>query len=305
MFNSRKNMLMKNIGENVLIDNLKCGFCGCRNFYVLKKYSVKPDINFIKCKKCGAVTYDKLYSQEALDKIYSKYHYFAENNAHLVTFYGTDRFARHLSKFVDFPGRDKIKILDFGGGNGALSYFTAKQIKKKNPGISVEITVVDYCRKLYCPSDLADITMKRVFPISAVQEKYDLIIASAVIEHLPELGLDIKKLFLCLCGGGYIYFRTPYIYPLWRDLQKVGIDYNTLYPEHIWDLGGKWYEHLPKYINNSKTKIDLIVSRPSIVEKNFRSNFFIALVSYLLKAPWYVFHWWPYVGGWEAVFKKR
>lgn len=304
MFHSRKKMLMRDIKENVLIDNTKCGFCGCRKFNVLKQYSEKPDIFFIKCKKCGAVTYNKLYSQEALDKLYADYHYFSENNTYAVTFYGTDRFARHLSKFVDFTGRTKIKILDFGGGDGTLSYFTAKQIKKKNPEMSIEITVVDYCKELYCPDDATGITMKNIFPIHAVEEEYDFIIASAIIEHLLELSLDIKKIFSCLRVGGYAYFRTPYMYPLWRELQKIGIDYNTLYPEHIWDLGDKWYAFLPTYVKDGKAELDLIVSKPSIVQKSFRSNFLIALVSYALKAPWYVFHRWPYVGGWEAVYKK-
>lgn len=106
-------------------------------------------------------------------------------------------------------------------------------------------------------------------------------------------------------GGGYAYFRTPYMYPLWRDLQRIGIDYETLYPEHIWDLGEKWYAFLPAYIKDGKTKIELIVSKPSIVQESFKSHFLTALASYVLKAPWYVFHWWPYVGGWEAVYKKR
>lgn len=206
MFQKRQEMLLRGIDESALVDNKKCGFCGCRKFNVLKQYSKRPDIYFIKCKKCGAVTYNKLYAQEALDKLYADYHYFSENKGHSVTFYGTDRFARHLSGFVDFSGRDRIRILDFGGGNGAVSYFTAKQIKKKNPNMLVEITVVDYCGELYRTDDRDGIVMKKAFPIYEVRGEYDFIIASAIIEHLPDLGADIKKLFSCLRGGGISIF---------------------------------------------------------------------------------------------------
>ena len=103
--------------------------------------------------------------------------------------------------------------------------------------------------------------------------------------------------------NGIMYFRTPYIYPLYRWLKRIGVEYDTLFPAHIWDLGGKWWRKLPQMLGLG-ANIKIIASRPSIVEKSFKSHFFIALASYLLKAPWFICHMWPFVGGWEAIYKK-
>lgn len=297
-------VLAYNIEESDLIKNEKCGFCESTEFISLQQYFQKPDIHFVKCKNCGAVTYDKQFSQAALDKMYSNYEYHSEDEVQSVTFYGSERFAKHISKYVDFAEKDKVKILDFGGGDGALAYFTALQLKKRNPKMIIEILVVDYCNSLY-KSDRSDgITMRHDFPLSKVEEEFDLIIASAIIEHLPKPAEEVKKLFTLLTGGGYIYFRTPYVYPLWRDLRRFGITYKTLYPQHIWDLGGGWYDGLVSYVKYEKEDIHLILSKPSIVEESFKINFWIALASYVLKAPWYICHKWPYTGGWEAIYKK-
>lgn len=180
------------------------------------------------------------------------------------------------------------------------------QLRKKISQISIEILVVDYCNHLYKTDGSDGIIMKHAFSLNDVdvKEKFDLIIASAVIEHLPKPADDIKKLFILLRMGGYIYFRTPYVYPLWRDLKRIGITYYMDYPIHIWDLGGKWYENLASYVKYEKKDIRLILSKPSVVEESFKNNFWLALVSYILKAPWYVCHRWSYVGGWEAIYKK-
>lgn len=199
-------VLAYNIEESDLIKNEKCGFCESTEFISLQQYFQKPDIHFVKCKNCGAVTYDKQFSQAALDKMYSNYEYHSEDEVQSVTFYGSERFAKHISKYVDFAEKDKVKILDFGGGDGALAYFTALQLKKRNPKMIIEILVVDYCNSLY-KSDRSDgITMRHDFPLSKVEEEFDLIIASAIIEHLPKPAEEVKKLFTLLTGGGVYIF---------------------------------------------------------------------------------------------------
>lgn len=108
-------MFVIQIEESVLVKNVKCGFCGSTEFITLQQYSKKPDIHFVKCRNCGAITYDRQFSQDALDKINFNYQYHSEDAAQSVTFYGAERFAKHINKYIDFTDKRTVKILDFGG----------------------------------------------------------------------------------------------------------------------------------------------------------------------------------------------
>lgn len=301
------NIKASEIKEEQLVRIERCGICGCDSFRKLICFSESPQINYIICKGCGAVTFDKILNQKAIDELYtSDVQYYKDDNSKesggSITFYGSRRFARHLLKHYSLK-KDRYKILDFGGGDGELAYSVASELLDKYGCDKADITVVDYTDSLYITKN-ERISIKHVFPLEKLNEgDFDIIIARGIIEHIPNPGVDIRKLFDLLGARGIIYFGTPYIYPLRRDLQRFGIEYDTLYPAHIWDLGGKWYNKLPQYVG-SKANISILSSRPSIVEKSFRSHFFIALASYILKSPWYICHKWPYVGGWEAVYEK-
>lgn len=297
------------IKEDNLINVQSCGICGSIEFKKLIRHSSNPDVNYIKCCKCGAVTFDRILNQNAIEKMYSSdvQYYKDDDSAESggnITFYGSSRFAKHLLRKYKASKKDAFRLLDFGGGDGELAYAVARELQKKYKYDHSEIVVVDYTNKLYNTKD-EKIKMKSAFPLESIEkgEKFDIIIASGVIEHIPKPGADIKRLFGLLNDNGILYFRTPYIYPLRRDLKKIGIEYDSLYPAHIWDLGGKWWNSLPDYVGY-EGDVKLVSSRPSIVEKSFKSHFLIALASYVLKAPWFICHFWPYVGGWEAIYKK-
>ena len=53
-----------------LIDTTECGCCGNKEFRKLLPLYDKPAINYIQCSKCGAVTYDRVYSQKGIDEMY-------------------------------------------------------------------------------------------------------------------------------------------------------------------------------------------------------------------------------------------
>ena len=304
------NIKASEINEEYLINNNVCGICSSNSFTKLIRCSEKPYINYIKCNKCGAVTFDKIPDQNVIDKLYSTdTQYYKDDKSDEsggnITFYGSTRFARHLLKKYKINKTDNFRILDFGGGDGELAYAVARELYRKCRYNHAEIIVVDYTSSSY-KTKHRKVTMSTAFPLESIEngDKFDIIIASGVIEHIPSPGADIYRLFSLLKKNGICYFRTPYIYPLRKDLSRFGIEYDNLYPAHIWDLGGKFWQRLPQNVGY-KGDIELICSRPSIVEKSFKSHFFIALASYLLKAPWYICHLWPYVGGWEVFYKKN
>lgn len=58
--------------EAALVKIKNCGCCGGDKFDRLNDFSTIPDINIIRCKKCGAITYDKIYNQEEIDLLYQE-----------------------------------------------------------------------------------------------------------------------------------------------------------------------------------------------------------------------------------------
>ena len=297
------------IKDKDLISVKKCGVCGAEELRPIGIFRETPEIHFVRCPKCQAVTYDRILSQEATDAMYNDEEYYYEDTDEegSVTFYGTERFARHLMKYCRTIGQKPVlRLLDFGGGDGSVSYCLAKLLCEKYTNTRFEITVVDYTEKLY-KKDEDRITMCHRSPKESIaDEKFDILIASAVLEHISVPGETFEMLFSLMGEGSVLYFRTPYRYPLHRLVRKFGVNLDMLYPGHIWDFGGDaWWRRLPNLIGADKAGVSLLASRPSIVEKTFRTHFFVALVSYMMKAPGFLFRGWKYAGGWEAVYIKH
>lgn len=312
--NIGKNMVKQNksgLEDGDFIRVKKCGVCGGHKFKILGQYLKSPKINFVRCTNCNAVTYDKYLSAEKAHELYKHYKYFGDSARDgCVTFYGYKRFAKHLYRLFMRAGegwslKDEIHILDFGGGDGSLSAALAEYMIQKKLCRMAKIMVIDYCESLHAPHHRA-VRLEHLQSLEQLAENkhYDIVIASAVFEHLPKPGAAMKKLFGAVKEGGVMYIRTPYKYPFRVSLAKLGIGYDLQYPEHLWDFGGYgWWKDLAGKIGCRQ--MVLAVSQPSIVESSFRVHFLAALAAYALKAPGYVMHKWPYVGGWETVFVKR
>ncbi|MBQ8172153.1 MAG: methyltransferase domain-containing protein [Oscillospiraceae bacterium] len=305
-------VLPQDINTECLIDNKICGCCSGKDFTKLTTLYEKPLINYIRCNTCDAVTFDRVYSDETIDSLYDPENYYDDYNSKgnsNITFYGAERIGKHIIKLCgnSLPGtnKEKISILDFGGGSGEIAYATAKELLKKNKYSEIEILVVDYEQKLYC-SDDETIKLSQTFPLFSISDRtFDLVIASAVIEHLPNVGEIMRKLFELTAKNGILYFRTPYVFPLFNALKRLRIHLNTGFPAHIWDLGKSWWDDAPAHVGYKNGDIKVIRSKPAIVEKSFRSAPVGALISHLMKSVWYIFRKWPFVGGWEALLKKE
>ncbi|MDX4050851.1 methyltransferase domain-containing protein [Aliarcobacter skirrowii] len=138
-----------------------------------------------------------------------------------------------------------------------------------------------------------------------VYESYDFVIASAVLEHIPDFYKTITTLFSMVKENGYFYARTPYVEPFMRLSNKI----DMTYPGHLYDLGGNYWNNIIKTYNLNAV---ILNSRPSIVESGFNQSFFRTLMAYILKVPGYLESkffptknkiYWKWVGGWEIYLK--
>ena len=138
-----------------------------------------------------------------------------------------------------------------------------------------------------------------------LSKKYNIVLASGVLEHIPQMNKVVKSLFSCIEKNGFFYARTPFMSPF----KKVFRNIDLPYPAHVHDLGASFWN---RFIDTFQLKAKLLVSRPSIVETEFSKAFFITLISYLSKFPAKLETkllrnkkdmLWNYYGGWEVVVK--
>jgi len=203
------------------------------------------------------------------------------------------------------PCGSPIRILDFGGGDGSLSILIAGQLTNSGSCPGASIDVIDYARSA-TPADRR-IAIRHADSLDDVAPlKYDLVLASSIMEHIPDARTEFERLFRAIAPGGRMYARTPWIAPLFACLKRFSLSFDFTFPAHVHDFGKAFWEGLTDRMGLDSTYLRLTHSRPSPVESGFREAPLRTTAAYLLKAPWYL---WPrsydFVGGWEVMFENR
>jgi SAM-dependent methyltransferase len=284
-----------------------CPFCLSIKRAVVNELQKDPVINLLLCRDCHAVSVSRMPTAETISSFYNSYYheksYYGQEKK--VTFDLTRKFARHLvgiaSQYID---GQQLSILDFGGGDGSMAVELAKEFLKRGRS-KIDITVVDY-NELLSPVDDDRICLKHAMDIEALpKETYTLVIASAVLEHLPQPGKILSNLLDLVKIRGLLYARTPYMLPLMKAASAVGLQWDFHYPSHLHDLGASFWNGVFSHINLHH-KFEIIISQPSIVETSFKNHFVRTLSAYTLKLPWYLIgNHYKMVGGWEVFALKK
>ena len=241
---------------------------------------------------------------EALARYYKNYYCEKEEK---ITINAPTRIAAHIykhSKFVsNLSDSSGISILDYGGGDGTISMEVAKSFIATGT-TKAHISLIDYDQSLQ-ESTGGNIYIARPMDLSEIpSQTMDLVIASAVIEHIPELRPVLDKLFSALKVGGCFYARTPYVFPLMRLASALNTKFDFTYPAHVHDLGAKFWSNIT---NQAFTdgEYQIIRSTPSLVETSFQQHFLRTLAAYTLKVPGYFFKQsYGLVGGWEVFIRR-
>jgi 2-polyprenyl-3-methyl-5-hydroxy-6-metoxy-1,4-benzoquinol methylase len=239
----------------------------------------------------------------SLQAFYASYY---DHSDERITFHQAERLARHiLRQSFSKVGNEGIDILDFGGGDGSVSRSVAGLLLKSGAS-RVRIALVDYNSEVN-PSDSEQVSLTRHESLDVVAGRaFHLSIASAILEHIPYPRAELMSLCRSLRPGGVLYVRTPSMVPIGRVCRALGIPFDFTFPAHVHDLGQTFWRRIWNYLPLEATRIDVLRSRPSLVETTFRLDPVRTLGAHLLKAPWHVLgHSYGFVGGWEIFIRKR
>ena len=257
-----------------------------------------PRVDLVACG-CGCYSASRMPKPEVLEDYYHRYYDQTEETA---TFNGSDRFGAHLYRMLQSSQRSAMRILDFGGGvDATLSRSVAREFIGRGTE-RVEIALVD--RSASCPRDWEAITVDCYRELQVGAQEFDIVVASAVIEHIPSPRSVLMALLNSLRVGGGIYFRTPAVSSLIRLTSRFGVHMDFLYPEHVHDMGQAFWEQVIPSLGMTDS-FSIVKSQPSIVQEDFRTHPLRAALAHAMKSPWLLFRSrYTMVGGWEVVIAR-
>ncbi|MHB0977133.1 MAG: class I SAM-dependent methyltransferase [Candidatus Aquicultorales bacterium] len=281
-----------------------CPFCSSTDRREVFRIQEAPDIHLVGCSRCHAVSASRMPTESFLKEYYNSYY---EGKGQEVTIDSTDKLANHIyesarASIEVLRDVESFRILDFGGGDGEVSVRLGMKIAGKDAD-RVSIALVDYNAR---EREVADgIGMESFTSLSEIEgREFELVIASAIIEHIPYPSKDIEALLRAVRKGGVFYARTPFVLPFMKALRKFGAALDFTYPGHVHDLGRDFWENSIATLSPEGADYRLLLSRPSVVETTFGKHFARTLLAHLFKAPWKIHKGYSLVGGWEVFITR-
>ena len=166
----------------------------------------------------------------------------------------------------------RFSVLDVGCGVGTLALYVA-QICKSVVGIDVSERAIAIAKQAKQLTNSNNLTFKQTL-LKQFTTKFDLIICTEVIEHVPEPEKFIKLLVTNLQPSGWLLLTTPN-----RDNWLTRIGYYRKFDQEV--------GHLRRYSVSEITQLleqhDLKVRHQKSVEGPLRSLLFTSKLGILIK----------------------
>ena len=260
----------------------------------------EPRIVMLACPACRVASASRMPTPAVLQRYYASYY---QGKDEKLTCPDVPGMARRLVRYVASapPGRT-LRLLDFGGGDGSLGRGVADALLSRQRQARIEVDVVDY--QAVGPYSTNRIAVTGFRNLDEITGSYDFVIASAILEHIPEVHDVVVRLLGSVNPGGAFYARTPWVLPL----AGVARNLDLTFPAHVHDMGALFWNRAAQTFGVRAT---YAFSRPSPVETIFRANPFRSVAATLLKLPALlegsVFAdttrdpFWRFVGGWEVM----
>ena len=270
-----------------------CGFEGERTPEIVLQDA--PEVWMRRCPRCHASCADRFPDDAFLAKLYDPSHYSSPLSAqdHISA-----RCAERILAYFDPAPDAELELVDYGGNRGTLVRVLRDALLARGHRGRIRGTVVD----LFPAA--GDDAVRFITPeqFAAESTRYDLVLASAVLEHLTNMPDVVRQLLAVARDGAIFYARTPYDVPL----AKLGVGYPVRWPRHLYDLGPAFWSG---FLDVFDAPGDVLVSRPSLVETSLQQSPGRTVAAHVLKFPARLevrflgrrVPWWRWVGGWEMV----
>ncbi|TAN34194.1 class I SAM-dependent methyltransferase [Patescibacteria group bacterium] len=193
-----------------------------------KAIAIMDGYDVVVCQKCGFVFADNIPGQEEFNKYYEIMSKWEFNYKDGVV---SEDYQKYFKKIIDFlvPHlKDKrAKIVDIGCSTGCLLNMLKEKGYVNLLGIDPSPTCVKTVKELYGIDAVAD----TISNFSA-ENKFDVIILSAVLEHLVDFSGSVDKIQSLLNEGGLLFVEVPdatrfdsYIFTPFQQFSIEHIDY--------------------------------------------------------------------------------
>ncbi len=283
-----------------------CPWCANTKRKTVAVLQENPLVTLEECPICFATTASRMPTDKALADYYNAYYEDKRFAKARVTVGDARRMGRHLSRWME--GRDHnrvLRVLDFGGGDGSVAAMAAEAVLSRAPALQrIEITVTDY-NPVTVDSPNRFIHLQHRPDLEGLPAgEFDFIIASAILEHIPESRETLDRLLGFMRPGAGFYARTPFVVPILKLCHRLGVKIDFTFPAHLYDLGQFFWERQFAGLGR-RDAFRVVSSQPSIVETTFGNGVARTLAAYLCKLPWFLLgSGWNLVGGWEVVVER-
>ena len=171
-----------------------CEFCGNHKFIFLgKAVFINKLCDVIQCEICKNVVKDCKIEDDELLKFYQN----IEHDNYKIYKNKLERQKFFLKKNINFKNIDSV--LEIGPGNKGLFSMLPDNVKKTS--CEIDKSAIEKLKKR---------GIENFTSLDYINKKFDLIIASHVIEHITEdISIYIKKLYELLNNGGVIFIEVP------------------------------------------------------------------------------------------------
>jgi len=209
IFNSLQRDIISKINKELLeniFEERSCSLCTHNKFKKIANYD-RYKIKYYTgiCENCGLMQQYKYPNQKFIDKFYTNYYndlygFFKNPKDRFDSQYSSASYKFKLIK--DFlPEKMNNKLLEIGcGAGGILSYFRSKGFDCY--GMDYQNDHLDYAKNK---------KIKTYNSLNKINNKFDIIILSHVIEHMTSFKEIFAKCKLLLNKNGIIYIEVPSI----------------------------------------------------------------------------------------------
>jgi len=240
-----------NIKVNEIIDQ--------SNFMFGRDKIVRPDI--IECTKCRFAWSNFDYDSIALKELYgeNKNDYFDEIEPEKIESF-TWIYREIMGKLPDMSNSGKI--FDIGAFTGVFLNIM-KNSGWTTSGLEISKQAVRYAKLKYDINIIHHFISNDLFEIKKlVQDKYDVVTALDVIEHLADPSIIFKIGDILLTDNGCLVLSMPNYMSINRKLS--GKSFNLFLIEHIWYFSPQTIRMYAKKFNYEPIMINDLVSYHSI-----------------------------------------